>query len=139
MAIIANSLKMTFTNLYFFKMILSSKLFPIITTITYFLTHLAFTFRWKWGNLNNSWSGSRFNLDSKCYCLGKWCITREFHNLTTSNLELVNHNKNDTIIILQLLLLLLIIITIIQTKHNEQRLRFSAYNNMPKESNGNNK
>ena len=36
---------MTLTNIYFFKMVPSNRLFPIIT-------HIAFTFRWKWGNLS---------------------------------------------------------------------------------------
>ncbi|KAM3698762.1 hypothetical protein ACB098_01G148400 [Castanea mollissima] len=92
-AIIANSLKLTLTNLYFFKMIPSTRLFPITTTINNCLTHLGFILRVRWKCLSTGWSGHRFSLDSRInlgsgYCLGRGCITRGFHSLKTSNLSI---------------------------------------------------
>ncbi|KAM3740089.1 hypothetical protein ACB098_08G072900 [Castanea mollissima] len=93
LAIMANSLKLTLTNFYFFKMIPSSRLFPIITTSSNYLTHLGFIIRFRWKCLNISWSGNWFSLDSRFslgsgFFLGRGCITRGFHNLKTSNLSI---------------------------------------------------
>ena len=47
LAIMANNLILILTNLYFFKMIPNNRLFPIITTISNYLTHLGFIIRFR--------------------------------------------------------------------------------------------